>query len=58
MTFIWKFDPETRVLTINYDEYNTDFVATIVAYMECESEKYMVLDIANSTERLVIKKVE
>ena len=56
----WEFDPETRVLTIDYvDENYTTSVKVSAYYERGDSTKYMVWDFDNEQhERLILKRVE
>lgn len=56
----WSFDPETKALTMYYQERGITTTATVSAYYTLgESDKFMVWDVDNSwNERIVLKKIE
>ena len=54
--FNWSFDPESRRLTIAYDDYGTKEVIISAYWSDTDSKKYMVWD--SGTDRIVLQRVE
>ena len=56
--YSWSLDTATRTLTLDYDANGTNRVAEVVAYWASNSEAWMVWDIENSNQRIVLRSVE
>ena len=54
--FNWSFDPESRRLTIAYNDYGTKEVIISAYWSDTDSKKYMVWD--RGTDRIVLRRVE
>jgi hypothetical protein len=54
--FSWRFDTESRRLTITYDDYGTKEVIISAYWSDTDSKKYMVWD--SGTDRIVLQRVE
>lgn len=54
--FNWSFDPESRRLTIAYDDYGTKEVIISAYWSDTDSKRYMVWD--SGTDRIVLQRVE
>lgn len=54
--FNWSFDPESRRLTIAYDDYGTKEVIISAYWSDADSKRYMVWD--SGTDRIVLQQVE